>query len=191
MESLILVLHIVVCVLLVILVLLQSGKEGMGVIFGGGNTSVFGSTGAGSLLAKMTAFMAVIFVCTSLAYTYVTSEHVDEESAVLNVRIEDPLPATTPAPQAPASSSPRKVQGIWNTVPMLTLAALRYRGLLQPGVRRTASILRAAAERMTAPTLVGFMTFSRTAMRRAFLHSSSARGRSLRRMAHRSPLVSL
>ena len=105
MESLILVLHIVVCVLLVILVLLQSGKEGMGVIFGGGNTSVFGSTGAGSLLAKMTAFMAVIFVCTSLAYTYVTSEHVDEESAVLNVRIEDPLPATTPASQAPASSS--------------------------------------------------------------------------------------
>lgn len=105
MESLILVLHIVVCVLLVILVLLQSGKEGMGVIFGGGNTSVFGSTGAGSLLAKMTAFMAVIFVCTSLAYTYVTSDHVDEESAVLNVRIEDPLPATTPAPQAPASSS--------------------------------------------------------------------------------------
>ena len=105
MESLILVLHIVVCVLLVILVLLQSGKEGMGVIFGGGNTSVFGSTGAGSLLAKMTAFMAVIFVCTSLAYTYVTSEHVDEESAVLNVRIEDPLPATTPTPQAPASSS--------------------------------------------------------------------------------------
>lgn len=105
MESLILVLHIVVCVLLVILVLLQSGKEGMGVIFGGGNTSVFGSTGAGSLLAKMTAFMAVIFVCTSLAYTYVTSEHVDEESAVLNVRIEDPLPATTPAPQAPAPSS--------------------------------------------------------------------------------------
>ena len=32
-----LALHIVVCVLLVILILLQSGKEGMGVIFGGGN----------------------------------------------------------------------------------------------------------------------------------------------------------
>ena len=36
MESLILSLHVVVCVVLVILVLLQSGKEGMGVIFGGG-----------------------------------------------------------------------------------------------------------------------------------------------------------
>ncbi len=105
MESLILVLHIIVCVLLVILVLLQSGKEGMGVIFGGGNTSVFGSTGAGGLLAKMTAFVAVIFVCTSLAYTYVTSEHVTSESAVLNVRIEEPAPAATPAPPATDNSS--------------------------------------------------------------------------------------
>ncbi len=104
MESLILILHIIVCVLLVILVLLQSGKEGMGVIFGGGNSSVFGSAGAGSLLAKLTAFVAVIFVTTSLAYTYVTSEHTSDESAVLNVRIEEPAPAATPAaPAAPAA----------------------------------------------------------------------------------------
>ena len=103
MESLILVLHIVVCVLLVILVLLQSGKEGMGVIFGGGNTSVFGSTGAGGLLAKLTAFVAVIFVGTSLAYTYTTSEHVTDESAVLNVRIEEPAPAM-PASPVPATN---------------------------------------------------------------------------------------
>lgn len=106
MESLILILHIIVCVLLVILVLLQSGKEGMGVIFGGGNSSVFGSAGAGSLLAKLTAFVAVIFVTTSLAYTYVTSEHTSDESAVLNVRIEEPAPAATPAaPAAPEASA--------------------------------------------------------------------------------------
>ena len=103
MQTLILVLHIVVCVLLVILVLLQSGKEGMGVIFGGGNTSVFGSTGAGGLLAKLTAFVAVIFVGTSLAYTYTTSEHVTDESAVLNVRIEEPAPAM-PASPVPATN---------------------------------------------------------------------------------------
>ena len=103
MESLILVLHIVVCVLLVILVLLQSGKEGMGVIFGGGNTSVFGSTGAGGLLAKLTAFVAVIFVGTSLAYTYTTSEHVTDESAVLTVRIEEPA-SVLPASPVPATN---------------------------------------------------------------------------------------
>ena len=94
MESIILALHIVVCVLLVILILLQSGKEGMGVIFGGGNTSVFGSSGAGSLLAKMTAFMAVIFV---------TSRHETKDSAVLNVRIEDQAPAAPAAPAAPSA----------------------------------------------------------------------------------------
>ena len=99
MESLILALHIVVCILLVILVLLQAGKEGMGVIFGGGNTSVFGSSGAGGLLAKMTAFMAVVFVGTSLSYTCVTGKHESKESEVVNVRIEEPAPA---APAAPA-----------------------------------------------------------------------------------------
>jgi preprotein translocase subunit SecG len=99
-ESIILALHIVVCVLLVILILLQAGKEGMGVIFGGGNTSVFGSSGAGGLLAKMTAFMAVIFVMTSLSYTYVTGKHETKESAVVNVKIEDAVPAPAVQPEA-------------------------------------------------------------------------------------------
>lgn len=101
MQSLILTLHIIVCVLLVILILLQSGKEGMGVIFGGGNTSVFGSSGAGGILAKLTTLMAVIFVITSLSYTYVTSSRPGSESTILNVKIEEPqAPANAPAREA-------------------------------------------------------------------------------------------
>jgi len=96
-QTLILTLHIIVCVLLVILVLLQAGKEGMGVIFGGGNSSVFGSGGAGGILAKLTALMAVIFVITSLSYTLVTSSRPSNQSTILNVKIED-----TAAPKAPA-----------------------------------------------------------------------------------------
>lgn len=108
METLILTLHIIVCVLLVILILLQAGKEGMGVIFGGGgSTSVFGSAGAGGVLAKLTAFMAVIFVITSLSYTYVSSPRTaSDESQILStppVSIEDSAPA---APQAPATTAP-------------------------------------------------------------------------------------
>ena len=113
-QTLILTLHIIVCVLLVILVLLQSGKEGMGVIFGGGNTSVFGSGGAGGILAKLTTFMAVIFVITSLSYTYVSSSRPSSESTILNVKIEDPvvpqsapklqIEQAPPAPAAPAES---------------------------------------------------------------------------------------
>ena len=102
MDTLILTLHIIVCILLIILVLLQSGKEGMGVIFGGGNTSLFGSSGAGGILAKLTTLMAVIFVITSLSYTYVTSSRPTTESEVLKVRIEEPAPATTPQQAAPA-----------------------------------------------------------------------------------------
>lgn len=110
MQTLILTLHIIVCVVLVILILLQAGKEGMGVIFGGGNTSVFGSSGAGGMLAKMTAFMAVVFVVTSLSYTYVTSSRPSDESAVLKVEpltIEDvpAKPAAAPEAAAPAQSA--------------------------------------------------------------------------------------
>ena len=74
MQTAILTLHVIVCVILVMLVLLQSGREGMGVIFGGGgNSSVFGSAGAGGILAKLTTFLAVIFICTSLGYNIMTS----------------------------------------------------------------------------------------------------------------------
>ena len=72
MESMVLALHVIVCVILVILVLLQAGKEGMGVIFGGGGSSVFGSSGAGGILAKLTAFLAVMFIVTSVSYTLLT-----------------------------------------------------------------------------------------------------------------------
>lgn len=110
MQTLILTLHIIVCVVLVILILLQAGKEGMGVIFGGGNTSVFGSSGAGGMLAKMTAFMAVVFVVTSLSYTYVTSSRPSDESAVLKVEpltIEDVPAKPAAAPEAaPAAAAP-------------------------------------------------------------------------------------
>jgi preprotein translocase subunit SecG len=83
-------------VFLVILILLQAGKEGMGVIFGGGNTSVFGSAGAGGILVKLTTLMAVIFVITSLSYTFVTSSRKQSESVILNVTIEDSVtPAVT------------------------------------------------------------------------------------------------
>ena len=89
MQTLILSLHVIVCVTLVILVLLQAGKEGMG------------SSGAGGLLAKMTAFMAVLFIVTSLSYNYVSSSHKAQESTILDVRLED-----TPKPAAPAATVP-------------------------------------------------------------------------------------
>ncbi len=97
MQSGILVLHILVCIVLIVLILLQSGREGMGVIFGGGgNSSVFGSQGAGGILVKLTAFLAVMFVVTSLGYNILTASK-NDASSVLDVQFEETVPAA-PAP---------------------------------------------------------------------------------------------
>ena len=108
MGTLILTLHIVACLVLIVLVLLQSGKEGMGVIFGGGSSSLFGSSGAGGILVKLTAFIAVLFIVTSLSYNVITSAKSPDESVVDKVQAvqidEAPAPpaatenSTTPAP---------------------------------------------------------------------------------------------
>ena len=104
MQTAILTLHVIVCVILVVLVLLQSGREGMGVIFGGGGNSVFGNAGAGGILAKLTTFLAVIFICTSLGYNIMTSSTNKKVESVLDVQFEEvtAAPAAAPAPVAPA-----------------------------------------------------------------------------------------
>ena len=111
MQTAILTLHVIVCLILVVLVLLQSGREGMGVIFGGGgNSSVFGSAGAGGVLAKLTTFLAVIFICTSLGYNIMTSSTRTSQESVLDVQFEEvpaapaQVPAAAPAPAASAAS---------------------------------------------------------------------------------------
>jgi preprotein translocase subunit SecG len=103
-QTAILTLHVIVCVILVVLVLLQSGREGMGVIFGGGGNSVFGNAGAGGILAKLTTFLAVIFICTSLGYNIMTSSTNKTVESVLDVQFEEvpAAPAAAPAPAAPA-----------------------------------------------------------------------------------------
>ena len=79
MESLVITIHIIACVTLVLLVLLQSGKEDMGVIFGGGSSSMFGSSGAGNLLSKLTAGAATVFFVTSLTFTYMSTHKLSVE----------------------------------------------------------------------------------------------------------------
>ena len=99
MQSGILILQVLVCLFLIVLILLQSGREGMGVIFGGGgNSSVFGSQGAGGILVKLTTFLAVMFVVTSLGYNILTANK-NDVSSILDVQFEEN--AATPAP-APA-----------------------------------------------------------------------------------------
>ena len=69
------VLHVIVCTFLVLVVLLQAGKGGgIGIAFGGGGSqTVFGSSGAGNFLTRMTAICATVFFLNSLGLAYVSS----------------------------------------------------------------------------------------------------------------------
>lgn len=99
MQSVVLTIHIIACITLVLFVLLQSGKEGMGVIFGGGSSSLFGSSGAGGFLAKVTAGAAIVFLTTSLSYTYLIShKHRDSAQSAVKQQLET---QGVPAPTAP------------------------------------------------------------------------------------------
>lgn len=95
---------------MIILVLLQSGKEGMGVIFGGGSQSVFGSTGAGGLLVKLTALFGAIFLITSLVYNVYSGSHKRSAKSVMIDASGAPIapPAGVVAPEAVKDAEPKK-----------------------------------------------------------------------------------
>ena len=76
MTTLLTVLHVLVCVFLILVVLLQAGKGGgMGIAFGGaGSQTVFGSSGAGNFLTRLTSITAAVFMLTSLGLAHYSSQ---------------------------------------------------------------------------------------------------------------------
>lgn len=75
MTLIITVVHILVCLALIFVVLLQKGSGAdMGAAFGGSSQSVFGSRGSGSFLGKLTATLATIFMLTSLSLAFFTTQ---------------------------------------------------------------------------------------------------------------------
>ncbi len=108
MHILVLLLHVVACLGLIMIVLLQTGKGAdLGAAFGGSSQTVFGSQGAGGFLAKLTTAMAVIFMLTSLGLTYLSSHMV--QSTVMDgagqEAVSGELPATA-EPKATADEQP-------------------------------------------------------------------------------------
>ena len=108
METLVNVVHIVAAVVLIGVVLLQSGKGAdMGAAFGGGGggSTVFGPSGPGNMLTRLTTIMAIVFMATSLTLAVLSGKRTSvfddvEEPATLTVPATEPVatePATEPA----------------------------------------------------------------------------------------------
>ncbi len=96
--------HILVCLGLIVVVLLQTGKgTDMGAAFGGGaSTTVFGGSGAGNFLTRLTTGMAVVFMLTCLTLGYFA-----EQGPVSSI-FETVAPQTRTAPAVPAAESPEQ-----------------------------------------------------------------------------------
>lgn len=96
MQTVITIIHILSCVFLVLVVLLQTGKGAeMGAVFGGSSSTVFGSSGAGNFLTRLTTATAIIFMLTSLGLTYFSGRQT-------TATVFDAAPLAEPAPAAPA-----------------------------------------------------------------------------------------
>jgi preprotein translocase subunit SecG len=97
-------LHIIICLFLILVVLLQQGKGADLSVFGGGSTmAAFGARSATNLLHRLTVGAFVAFILTTLGIAYFKGNV--EGSSVM--RGAKPAPATAPvtAPPAPAPGS--------------------------------------------------------------------------------------
>ena len=75
MTIFLLIIHVFVCLFLIGVVLLQSGKGAeLGAAFGGSSQTIFGSRGAATFLNKMTTISAIVFMITSLTLAVVTAK---------------------------------------------------------------------------------------------------------------------
>lgn len=103
MYGVILAFHVVVCVMLIGTVLLQQGKGAdMGAVFGGSSSTVFGSSGAGNFLSRMTTGLAIVFMLTSLGLTYLSTAGVT--ATIFDSDIPAPPPLEAPEAAAPEAA---------------------------------------------------------------------------------------
>jgi len=124
MIILVTIVHIIVCLILVVVVLLQSGKAAdLAGAFGGmGSQTVFGPRGSATVLSKATTISAIAFMFTSLTLSILATRAGSSTPDVLKKAIPAsgqkapipvPVPSQTPAPggTAPITVTPGEVGG--------------------------------------------------------------------------------
>ncbi|HXI42430.1 MAG TPA: preprotein translocase subunit SecG [Bryobacteraceae bacterium] len=125
MYYLVVTIHVVVCLFLIIVILLQSGKAAdLAGAFGGmGSQTAFGPRGSATLLSKATTISAVVFMCTSLALSILAMRNAGGSATILErktpakqsvpagAKQSGPAPMTA-TPNVPGSDTPGKPQPI-------------------------------------------------------------------------------
>ncbi|MBI4925416.1 MAG: preprotein translocase subunit SecG [Bdellovibrio sp.] len=106
------VIHIVCCALLILLVLIQSGKGAeISASFGGSSQTVFGSSGGANFFTRLTTGVATVFMITSVLLTIASNKtkqsimegRVSQRQTTTNTPSPSGAPVVIP-PAAPATS---------------------------------------------------------------------------------------
>ena len=95
MLILLVILHVIVCLFLIGVVLIQQGKSAdlAGAFGGQGSQTAFGPRGAANLLTRLTTWSAIIFMVTSIALTVVLSRSSSNRSVLSDVPSSQSTPA--------------------------------------------------------------------------------------------------
>ena len=95
MVILLIIVHVIVCLFLVGVILIQQGKSAdlAGAFGGQGSQTAFGPRGAANLLTRLTTWAAIIFMCTSIALTVVMSHNTANRSVFSDVPASQSTPA--------------------------------------------------------------------------------------------------
>jgi len=105
MTILITIIHVVVCLFMIAVVLLHSGKSGdLAAAFGGqGSQTAFGPRGAASVLSRATTWSAIIFMFTSITLSIYAARKTGPTSVFSGVKAQTKSQPATPTPAAPAT----------------------------------------------------------------------------------------
>src|ERR1700677_94956 len=122
-SAVLVTLHVLVCFVLVIVIMLQSGNAAdlAGAFGGAGSQTAFGPRGAASFLSRATTWCAIVFMMTSLALSF---KRAPDQGSTGSILAQTSQPGTAPAKpvaappiQVPVQSAPQAPAPTPNTAP--------------------------------------------------------------------------
>ena len=83
--TILLVVAVILSILIIFFILMQQGKGDASGMFGGGSSgAVFGASGAGNFITKLTTFLVVLFFLNCLALAYLAKSKVSDSSVIIS-----------------------------------------------------------------------------------------------------------
>ncbi len=102
MQTFVLVVHIILAILMIVLILVQHGKGAdAGVSFGGGGAAtIFGASGSGNFMTRLTAVFTALFFVTSITLAILAKKQTTDAYSLSSIQ------SAPTAPAQPVETSP-------------------------------------------------------------------------------------